>query len=54
MRIKATIVADVFLVKYFKHVTIRAYVGLRVIADSKGQLIDEYKSICHYANIPLL
>ena len=53
MRIKATIVAYAFLVKYFKNTTITAYVGLRVKADFKGQLIDEYKLICHLCQHPI-
>ena len=53
MCIKATIVAYAFSVKYFKHTTIRAYVGLKVKADSKGQPKDENKLICHLCQHPI-
>ena len=37
----------------FKDATVRAYVGLRVKADSKGQPIDENKLICQLCQHPI-
>ena len=49
MRIKATIVAYVFSVQYFKNATIVAYVGLRVKELTHERLVKSYlfQSITH-------